>query len=543
MQQPGFPLSLPRRMAFLIAMTILAVLVWARMAAGSDYYVSPSGDDARDGRTPAAAWRTIDKVNRTILQPGDQVLFEGGQTFRGTVRFDRATKGTPEARIVVTSYGTGRATIEGGAGDAIRLDRVEHLDVRNLNVRGLGRKEGNDNGRGIFPTGCRHLVIDGVEATSFQRAGIEFQGCDHLRITRVYAHDNGYAGISSGPERIPWSTDVRIDHCRAINNPGHPGILNNHSGSGIVLYRVDGGVVEYCEAVENGWDMPRDGNGPVGIWIAFCRNVVIQYNISHHNKTSPNGYDGGGFDFDGDVHDSILQYNYSYENMGAGYLLCTWDAGRPCSNNTVRYNLSQDDGGLHHRAGIHVYRGSAQRNVQIYNNVIFNSHGRHGVTGSVPSDFAFRNNIFVLRGNGRFVEGVGDGVFQGNLYWNADGLDNWDGHPSLEAWRAATGKETLDGAPVGLNLDPLLTQVGAGERITDPTKLPALLAYRLRPGSPCLDTGLDLQARFGLDPGRRDFYGHPIPRGAGFDIGAHEAEGNPVRAGEGSAASSSGARP
>jgi hypothetical protein len=503
-------------------MGMLGVLALAQMAWGLDYYVSSSGDDASDGRTSATAWRTVGRVNGITLQPGDQVLFEGGQIFAGPLVFGAASKGTPDARIVVTSYGTGRATIDGGAGDGVRLDGVEHFELRNINVRGLGRKEGNDNGRGIFPIGCRHLVIDGVEATGFQRAGIEFQGCDHLRITRVYAHDNGYAGISSGPERIPWSTHVRIDHCRAINNPGHPKILNNHSGSGIVLYRVNGGIVEYCEAAENGWDMPRDGNGPVGIWAAFCRSMVFQYNIAHNNKTSPNGYDGGGFDFDGDVHDSILQYNYSYDNMGAGYLLCTWDAKYPNSNNTVRYNISENDGGAHHRAGIHIHLGNAQDNVQVHNNVIFNSDGRHGVTGWTPADFAFRNNIFVLRGTGRFVQGVGEGIFQGNLYWNLDGLNNWDGQTNLDAWRAGNGKEMLNGEPVGMNLDPLLIGAGRGERITDLTKLPELFAYMLGPGSPCIDAGLDLRTRFGIDPGQWDFYRHAAPQGAGFDIGAHE---------------------
>jgi len=37
-----------------------------------------------------------------------------------------------------------------------------------------------------------------------------------------------------------------------------------------------------------------------------------------------------------------------------------------------------------------------------------------------------------------------------------------------------------------------------------------------------IDAGLDLPARFGLDAGGRDFFGHPAPRGTNPDIGAHE---------------------
>jgi hypothetical protein len=504
----------------------IAVSVSAATAGtlAADYHVSPSGNDANDGRTPGSAWRTVARVNDLALISGDRVRFEGGQTFPGTLALGRAVRGTPEARIVLTSYGEGRATIDGGAGDGIRLDGVAYVDLREINVCGRGRKDGNEHGRGIFPTGCRHLVIDGVEAFGFQHAGVEFQGCEGLRITNVFAHDNGYAGISSGPESAAWSKSVRIDYSRAINNPGDPTVRDNHSGNGIVLYRVNGGVVESCEAAENGWDMPRKGNGPVGIWVAYCRDVTIQYNISHHNKTASGAADGGGFDLDGDSIGCTLQYNYSHDNYGAGILLCTWSDSYPLRDNIVRYNISDDDGRTNHHASLYIYRGDLQSHTQVYHNVFSNSGGRHGVSGWTPRGFSFHNNVFLLSGGGQFVHEVGDGTFQGNLYWDLDGPGRWDGHPSLAAWREATGKETLDDAPVGRNLDPLLALVGPGEKLTDPTRLPKLLAYRQQPGSPCRDAGLDLPARFGIHPGVRDLFGNPIPRDAGFDIGVHEAE-------------------
>ena len=37
-----------------------------------------------------------------------------------------------------------------------------------------------------------------------------------------------------------------------------------------------------------------------------------------------------------------------------------------------------------------------------------------------------------------------------------------------------------------------------------------------------IDAGLDLRSLFGIDPGKRDFFGNPIPQGKGYDIGAHE---------------------
>ena len=42
-----------------------------------------------------------------------------------------------------------------------------------------------------------------------------------------------------------------------------------------------------------------------------------QYCFSHDNKTSPEGLDGGGFDFDGGITNSLMQYNLAMNNEGA----------------------------------------------------------------------------------------------------------------------------------------------------------------------------------------------------------------------------------
>jgi hypothetical protein len=41
------------------------------------------GDDAQDGLKPETAWRSLARVNRASLAPGDRVLFRRGQTWRG----------------------------------------------------------------------------------------------------------------------------------------------------------------------------------------------------------------------------------------------------------------------------------------------------------------------------------------------------------------------------------------------------------------------------------------------------------------------------
>ena len=178
-----------------------------------------------------------------------------------------------EEPVLIGSYGTGVATIDGGAGSAVVIRGCTGVTIRRLNVVGAGRNTGNQHGVGVLVDHSHFVLIDRVEASGFQRAGVEFRLCRDLRITQVYAHDNGYAGISC----VGHSECVYLGRCRTINNPGDPTVLDNHSGNGIVLYAVVSTTVEYCEAAENGWDMPWHGNGPVGIWCACeADRVLIQ---------------------------------------------------------------------------------------------------------------------------------------------------------------------------------------------------------------------------------------------------------------------------
>ena len=64
---------------------VLALVPGAILAA--DYHAdSRSGDDTRDGRTAATAWRTLDRVNAASFKPGDRVLFRSGSTWSGQLR-------------------------------------------------------------------------------------------------------------------------------------------------------------------------------------------------------------------------------------------------------------------------------------------------------------------------------------------------------------------------------------------------------------------------------------------------------------------------
>jgi hypothetical protein len=64
--------------------------------------------------------------------------------------------------------------------------------------------------------------------------------------------------------------------------------------------------------------------------VCVCRawganNVTVSHCVSHHNLNGfapGSGTDGGGFDIDGGVSNSVFEYNYAFENQGEGYLVC-----------------------------------------------------------------------------------------------------------------------------------------------------------------------------------------------------------------------------
>ena len=286
--------------------------------------------------------------------------------------------------------------IDAGNGPGLIVECCSHLRLSNLSVRGSGRKDGN-TADGILLKHTSDTAVNYLEVTGFRGAGIRTFGDRNTRLEHIYARDNGFAGISVDSGQSAVTEDLYIGYCIAENNPGDPSVTDNHSGNGIVVSGVRRGLVEYCEAMFNGWDMPRDGNGPVGIWGWHSDDLTIQYCISHHNL-SP-GMDGGGFDFDGGMTHSSMQYNLSHHNAGAGYGLYQFAGAATWRHNKIRYNISLRDGYKNSQSGIHIWSaGEDMSDADVYGNLILNRRG-HGVSylHDVPG-LRFWANRFITGG-------------------------------------------------------------------------------------------------------------------------------------------------
>jgi len=80
----------------------------------ADYYISATGNDNANGKTPATAWQTVDKVNTEIAKgtfiAGDTIAFKKNDTFNGYLSFSNI-HGTISNPIVIGSYGSGNKPI------------------------------------------------------------------------------------------------------------------------------------------------------------------------------------------------------------------------------------------------------------------------------------------------------------------------------------------------------------------------------------------------------------------------------------------------
>ena len=188
--------GMPTLRRFRTVLVLAAVVATAASAnAGSTpatYYVSPSGSDTNAG-TAAAPWKTVARVNRASLSPGDTVLFQGGAAFSDQPLMP-PTAGTSSSPITFSSYGTGQAQIT------------------------------NANGAVWLPSGDHDLVFDNLDLSSsnsvvFAAAG-SGTGAAGIVVQNSTVHDSPYSGVVVQPQDSSWTV-----HGNTFRHLGDCGLL------------------------------------------------------------------------------------------------------------------------------------------------------------------------------------------------------------------------------------------------------------------------------------------------------------------------------
>ncbi len=560
--------------------------VHAGSTAGTNYYISQSGNDSNDGRSTSTAWRSVNKINTGVFAAGSTINLQGGGQFAGCIVFN--TSNVPASQVTnpvkVQNYGVGTATVtsncpgtivsatQGPRSAALTVDGISGFDWNGPSIRGSGAANPTQYGVVIenenTSTAASNITIENSDIGGFMAPasattdsaseilvlGYSLRGaCGSLNNVRILnnklhgdaivsADDNGISGYGCGKNIV----SVLYQGNKVYNMGGRASAPNGASGNGMVMNGVEGGIEQYNVVHDNGANATKCG-GPGGVWAYSSNRIIIQNNEVYRMQPFPafqSGCDWVAYDLDAQVTNSYVQYNYSHDNAGPGLLAYPGGSLTAWRNNTFRFNISQNDNALLLDGGGSMALNPAST-LFVYNNTIFKSGAFPGQTppscwstgynGAYAAPVIIANNICVNQSIDRWnrtrmvdgsdgATGLSNITMTGNDYYNAGtGTTDyvWGGSTfaTLAAFQSGTWQEANS---VGTN--PLLMNAGGGGTIGSTTgPQPGPAAYRLRPGSPAVGTGVNLTARpYNLLVGLHDYFKNAVPNVAlsGFDMGA-----------------------
>ncbi|MFD1506669.1 hypothetical protein FE374_15215 [Georgenia yuyongxinii] len=355
-----------------------AVLVGASVAPavadapGTTYYVdADKGSDANSGTTPSTAVKSLERASALDLGPGDSLLFERGDQWRGQLVLENIA-GSVDSPITVGSYGSAdrRPVIHGTSPDyarsyaTVELLNSEHVTLEGLELTNRSERRSIEGGGGGLRQGINIAVTDadrsvysGIHVSDVdiydvdgktdpagdsndgkRTGGIGFLIDDDFDGEPVRFHD--ISVTDSRIERVDqtgiWLESTFRDKelqpgtegtTRAGHtwdeikftdvNIGYNAILDVGKNAAI-LRMMEGGSFHH-NVVANNADRVLAGNT---VFTSYVNGAVVEWNQVGHNVAHA-AKDGAAFDPDLDSPNTVWRYNYSHDNNYGLMTLCT----------------------------------------------------------------------------------------------------------------------------------------------------------------------------------------------------------------------------
>lgn len=479
------------------------------------YYIDNNGDDANDGLSPNTAWKTLAKVNGTVFEPGDSILFKRGNSWEGTLIIKSA--GTSSERITFSAYGTGqKPQLIGNNSNlaVVSIQNPKYLTFENFDVShpnavrppnkslcGIYASIAND---GVYPdVVIRNNDIHDVEGTPItnrhMQAGIFVRSnAAQGQFENLLIEGNNLERCSS--RGIIMGDGSNKDTTYYNNNVViRENVINRTAMEGIIVYTTKNILIEHNKVFNAGaYTLGVDMNTVLaGLW-GRGKNMIIQYNeVAYTRLTNPADYasmDSEAFDIDlGSPGYQIIQYNYSHDNEG-GFFLHMGNPGDDFTYGIVRYNISQNDGnGFNNRTfELHGHPNGKKVPIYIYNNTIYNDKKigvlDRGGNGIHPG-LEFKNNIFYAPQ--LQFDDPENILYENNLYYSGA--------------KAGNDKSAIVS-------NPLFYTPGSGG-----DGMNTVSGYKLKETSPAVGSGLIIS-----DNGGKDFFGNSVTNSNKPSIGAFQ---------------------
>ncbi len=335
-------------------------------------YVSPGGNDANNGQSPATAFRQIRQA-LTVVQPGSTVWIADGIYLGFTAQNISGTTSNPITLRASGSNAFINAT----------TDRVDNRDNMLLSF-------------------CAHLVIDGLNATNAPRAGMRIDACQFVTVRNGRFGNNGTWGIFTD-----FSDDLRIEGNECYGSVLEHGIYHSNSGDRPII-RVNRCHDNDKNGIHLNGDVSEGGDGMIS-------GAIIEQNAIYNNGTGG----GGGINMDG-VEDSVIRNNLIYDNHAGGITMYGIDAAHGPQNNLVAHNTI--DQAADGRWAILIQ--DAVGPITLRNNIVHQRHGFRGVLLFESTvDAAFTDSDYNAFGGNCMISTDDGGSSIALATWQAGGHD------------------------------------------------------------------------------------------------------------------------
>lgn len=366
-------------------------------AAGTTYYVAPSGSDNNPG-TRERPFATLDYALKKV-EAGDTINVRAG-TYRFQKTLWIGVEGTSTARIVIQAY----------ANEKPILDCAQ-----------------TGGGKTCVSIGGQYIDFVGFEVRNARLNGIGVWGGSHVRIRNNVVHGSERCGIYVGYDDNSTVTDILIDGNRVydnsqLNNPPPDGsgggwapsigvfnatqvnVTNNlvyeNYGEGITMGIMDKGVAS--------GNVLHD-NYSVNMYIDSATNITYKNNLIYTlNKSAFYRYDGPalGVQMANEDGARLVNHNQFVNNIviGGRYNFYYGDQyGGGLRNTLVANNTFYRSGS----AVIRIDADDGHQNTQFVNNIFYQTSGAPMIQFEADSGISFHHNNWYggIAGAGR---GTGD---------------------------------------------------------------------------------------------------------------------------------------